>query len=66
MVQLLTLLFVCLLGQKWWWVGITLTRALAAGSQESILTLSRYVFHVHVLAQFNLGLYFMFLCFGVW
>ena len=54
MVQLLTLLFVCLLGQKWWLVGITLTRALAAGSQESILTLSRYILHVHVVVQFYL------------
>ena len=66
MVQLLTLLFVCLLGQKWWLVGITLTRALAAGSQESILTLSRYILHVHVVVQFILGLNFIFLCFGVW
>ena len=66
MVQLLTLLFVCVLGQKWWWVGITLTRALAAGSQESILTLSRYMLHVRVVVQFILGLNFISLCFGVW
>ena len=66
MVQLLTLLFVCLLGQKWWLVGITLTRALAAGSQELILTLSRYILHVHIVVQFIFGLNFMFLCFGVW
>ena len=67
MVQLLTLLFVCLLGQKWWLVGITLTRALAAGSQELILTLSRYILHVHVVVQlFILGLNFISLCFGVW
>ena len=66
MVKLLTLLFVCFLGQKWWLVGITLTQALAAGSQESILTLSRYVLHVHVLVQFIHGLNFMLLCFGVW
>ena len=66
MVQLLTLLFVCLLGQKWWLVGITLTQALAAGSQELILTLSRYILHVHVVVQFILGLNFISLCFGVW
>ena len=66
MVQLLTSLFVCLLGQKWWLVGITLTRALAAGSQELILTLSRYILHVHVVVQFILGLNFISLCFGVW
>ena len=65
MVQLLTLLCVCFLGQKWWLVGITLTQALAAGSQELILTLSKYVLHVHVLVQFILGLNFMLLCFGV-
>ena len=52
MVQLLTLLFVCFLDQRWWLVGITLTQALAAGSQELILTLSRYVLHVHVVIQF--------------
>ena len=66
MIQLLTLLFVCLLGQKWWLVGITLTQALAAGSQELILTLSRYILHVHVVVQFILGLNFISLCFGVW
>ena len=65
MVQLLTLLFVCFLDQRWWLVGITLTQALAAGSQELILTLSKYVLHVHVLVQFILGLNFMLLCFGV-
>ena len=54
MVQLLTLLFVCLLGRKWWLVGITLTRALAAGSQELILTLSRYILHVHVVVYLSL------------
>ena len=59
-------MFACFLGQKWWLVGITLTQALAAGSQESISTLSRYVLHVHVLVQFILGLNFMFLSFWVW